>query len=140
RREFAQQCRLCHGWPDLRPGPAVARHDASPAHARVAAHRPLLIADAKELSMMMTGIRRLTAGMLLATALGSVSLAAQSPGEPLYADVIFTGGKIVTVDSEERIVDSVAIRKNRIVAVGETGPWKGPATKIVDLQGRTMLP
>ena len=90
--------------------------------------------------MMMTGIRRLTAGMLLATALGNVSLAAQSPGEPLYADVIFTGGKVVTVDSEERIVDSVAIRKNRIVAVGETGPWKGPATKIVDLQGRTMLP
>ena len=63
---------------------------------------------------MMSAIRRSAAGMLVATALVSTSLAALSPGEPLYADLIFTGGKIITVDSEERVVDSVAIRGNRI--------------------------
>ncbi|MBB6427162.1 amidohydrolase [Sphingopyxis sp. JAI128] len=89
---------------------------------------------------MMTAIRRSAGAMLLATALGSLSLAAQSPGEPLYADIIFTGGKVITVDKGERIVDSVAVRGNRIVAVGQAGEWKGPATKVVDLKGRTMLP
>ena len=89
---------------------------------------------------MMSAIRRSAAGMLVATALVSTSLAALSPGEPLYADLIFTGGKIITVDSEERVVDSVAIRGNRIVAVGQANEWKGPATKVVDLKGRTMLP
>lgn len=61
--------------------------------------------------------------------------------EQTYADLIVTNGKIVTVDPKDSIVSSVAVVGNRIVAVSDdVQAWRGPATKVVDLRGRTMLP
>lgn len=56
------------------------------------------------------------------------------------ADLVILNGKIVTVDSLDRVVRAVAVRGNRIVAVGDIRRWRGPRTRVIDLKGRTMLP
>jgi len=61
----------------------------------------------------------------------------------LPADIILTNGKILTVDDEFKIAEAVAIRGDRIIAVGSTehiGRFSGPATLRVDLQQKTVLP
>jgi hypothetical protein len=60
-----------------------------------------------------------------------------------YADIVLTNGKIVTVDDRFRIVQSLAVRGERIVAVGsntEVARLKGPNTRTVDLTGHTVIP
>jgi predicted amidohydrolase YtcJ len=59
------------------------------------------------------------------------------------ADLIFHHGKIVTVDPQFHIVDSIAIGGDRIVAAGtyaETSKLAGPQTRQIDLKGKTVLP
>ena len=59
------------------------------------------------------------------------------------ADTILTNGKIVTVDDQFRTVQAVAIQGDRIVATGgndEVQKFKGPATRLIDVQGRTVIP
>src|SRR5579862_5575619 len=79
----------------------------------------------------------LSARVLVCNALGAAALLAQP------ADAIFRNGKIVTVDPEFRVTDSLAIRGDRIVAVGaraEVAKLAGPGTREVDLKGKTVLP
>ncbi len=62
---------------------------------------------------------------------------AQSP------DLILHSGKIVTVDDKFSIADAIAIRDERITAVGKNSEilaLKGEGTKIVDLAGKMVLP
>src|SRR5262245_45113502 len=59
------------------------------------------------------------------------------------ADLILTNGKIVTVDDQFHIVQSLASKGQRIMAVGNNADLeklKGPTTQIIDLQGRTVIP
>src|SRR5262245_46767249 len=59
------------------------------------------------------------------------------------ADLIFTNGRIVTVDERFTIAQAVAVRGERIAAVGsnqEVEKLAGAATRRVDLRGRTVLP
>lgn len=59
------------------------------------------------------------------------------------ADRIFLGGPIFTVDAEDRIVDALAIRDGRIVAVGSEPTvlaHRGPGTRVTDLDGGGLLP
>jgi predicted amidohydrolase YtcJ len=59
------------------------------------------------------------------------------------ADTILINGKIVTVDDQFRTVQAVAIQRDRIVAAGgndEIQKLKGPATRLIDVQGRTVIP
>jgi len=59
------------------------------------------------------------------------------------ADTILVNGKIVTVDDRFAIAESLAIRGSRIVAVGttaDTEKLKGPQTRIIDLNRRTVIP
>ena len=60
------------------------------------------------------------------------------------ADLIFHNGKILTVDAKFSIAQAVAVRGDRIVAVGSSRDVlrgeSGPRTKIVDLHGRTVVP
>lgn len=56
---------------------------------------------------------------------------------------IFHSGKIVTVDPQSRIVEAMAIRDGRILAVGtnaEIAMLAGSSTEKVDLGGETVLP
>jgi predicted amidohydrolase YtcJ len=59
------------------------------------------------------------------------------------SDVILYDGKILTVDPSFHIVDSLAIRGDRIIAVGSretVAKFAGPATVRIDLKGKTVLP
>jgi predicted amidohydrolase YtcJ len=59
------------------------------------------------------------------------------------ANLILINGKIVTVDPNFSIVEAVAVRDGKILAVGTTSEmetWKGPGTKVVDLENKTVLP
>lgn len=60
------------------------------------------------------------------------------------ADLILHGGKILTVDRSFSIVEAVAVKDGRIVAVGPSAVVldreRGPKTQVIDLKGRTVLP
>ena len=59
------------------------------------------------------------------------------------ADVVLRNGKIYTADPARSIRQSIAFTGNSIVAVGdddEVAPLIGPATKVVDLGGKLVLP
>jgi len=62
--------------------------------------------------------------------------------EPV-ADLIVTGGKIVTVDADFTIASALAIRGNRILAVGsepDVKRFRGRETQFLHLEGATVLP
>ncbi len=64
------------------------------------------------------------------------------PSEPA-ADLVLRGGSIHTVDDAAPKAEAVAVRRGRIVAVGgdaEVGRHVGPATRVIELRGRTVLP
>ena len=68
---------------------------------------------------------------------GAAPAAAQSP------DTVLVNGKVVTVDSQFSIRQAIAIRDGKIVATGGTADVQklaGPATRVIDLQGRTVIP
>ncbi|MDC0773646.1 amidohydrolase [Streptomyces sp. HD] len=58
----------------------------------------------------------------------------------MYADLLFTGGPVLT--PEGRTASAVAVTGDRITAVGreEVHGLAGPRTEVVDLAGRLLLP
>ena len=59
------------------------------------------------------------------------------------ADVVLRNGRIYTADPARSFQQSIAFTGNSIVAVGDDGevtPLIGPATKVVDLGGKLVLP
>ena len=59
------------------------------------------------------------------------------------ADIIYSGGPILTMDDANPRAEAVAIKDGRILAVGTAGDvmaLKGAGTAMVDLGGRTLLP
>ncbi|WP_395671112.1 amidohydrolase [Phenylobacterium sp.] len=59
---------------------------------------------------------------------------------PAPADLVFINGKVITVDAKDTIARGVAVKGERIVAVGDVAAWRGPNTKVIDLKGRALLP
>jgi predicted amidohydrolase YtcJ len=58
-------------------------------------------------------------------------------------DVIYINGKIVTVDSRFTIAEALAVTGERFEAVGKNADIRKlarPATRIIDLHGRTVVP
>ena len=63
--------------------------------------------------------------------------------QPAIADLILTNGRFHTLDRSRPEADSVAIADGRFLAVGDaedTMRHRGPATRIVDLAGHTVIP
>lgn len=63
--------------------------------------------------------------------------------DELYADLIIINGKIITVDQDDSIVEAVACKGNKIIAVGSNDQIKtyaGKHTQVMDLEGKTMTP
>ena len=61
----------------------------------------------------------------------------------LTADLILTSGKIVTMDDDDRIVEALAARDGKIVAMGdnrEVEALRGADTVAIDLAGQTAIP
>ncbi|WP_369293347.1 MULTISPECIES: amidohydrolase [Streptomyces] len=60
-----------------------------------------------------------------------------------YADLVFVGGRVVTVDAEFSVAEALAVTGPVISAVGsreDVAPYVGPDTRVVDLKGATLLP
>lgn len=74
----------------------------------------------------------------VATWFGSYFVAAADP-----ADLVLVGGKIVTHDSQQRVVSALAVRSGKVVAVGpdrDIEPLVGDKTEVIRLDGRCVLP
>ncbi|MEV0665395.1 amidohydrolase [Actinomadura luteofluorescens] len=59
------------------------------------------------------------------------------------ADLVLTGGRVHTVDARDRLAEALAVRGGRIARVGtadEVAPLIGPGTRVVPLDGRSVLP
>lgn len=59
------------------------------------------------------------------------------------ADLILTNARIRTMDNSRPQAEALAVIGDRIVAVGsseEVDPWRGSATKVIDAEGRLVLP
>jgi predicted amidohydrolase YtcJ len=59
------------------------------------------------------------------------------------AELVLRGGSIQTMDPARRWVRALAVRDRRVAVAGtdaEVEPLVGPATRVVDLAGRTVLP
>ena len=59
------------------------------------------------------------------------------------ADIVLYNGKVVTVDSQFTITEAVAVRSDRILAVGKNDDvlgLAGDATEKIDLKGRMVIP
>ena len=73
--------------------------------------------------------------------LSSVVLAGQNPPTP--ATLVLRNGKVVTVDAAMPEAQAVAIRGDRIIAVGTNQaiqPYVGPSTQVIDLRGQLAIP
>ena len=82
---------------------------------------------------------RLAAAGLMLAALWAGSIHAQQTA----ADLVLTNGKIITVDDRFAIAQAVAIKGERIVAVGTNQAitqLAGPGTRRIDLNGRSVVP
>jgi predicted amidohydrolase YtcJ len=78
-------------------------------------------------------------GVLLAVA-GAISIL---HAQQAAADLIFSNGKIITVDDRFTIAQAVAIRGDRFVAVGtnqDIARLAGPSTRRIDLRGKALIP
>lgn len=59
------------------------------------------------------------------------------------ADLIISGGSIITMDASREEPEAVAVRNGKILAVGSTSEieaLRGASTEQLDLNGRTLLP
>ena len=75
--------------------------------------------------------KMILAGALFLSAAASSMLYAQRPAP----DLILSNGKIITVDEKFTIAQAVAIRGDRVVAVGSNQaitPLAGPSTRTID--------
>ena len=75
--------------------------------------------------------------------LAAALMAAVSAQAAAEAHVIFHNGKIVTVDDRFTLAQALAIRGERIVAVGSNASIRklaGNGTRVIDLRGRTVIP
>ena len=82
--------------------------------------------------------RRLIVPTLFFLAAPPAQLAAQ-----MFADTVFVHGKIWTENPQQPEAEAVAIFGGRIVSVGPSPAvlkWAGPATNIVELGGKRVVP
>jgi predicted amidohydrolase YtcJ len=81
--------------------------------------------------------------LMAVAALAAQPAFAQGFGGASSADLILSNGKIVTVDERFQVAQAVAVRGDRVLAVGtnqEIARLAGQATRRIDLRGRTVLP
>ena len=61
----------------------------------------------------------------------------------LRADLILTGGNIITINAQLPRAEAIAIKHGRILAVGactDVDQFRGSGTEVIDLKGRTVVP
>mgnify|MGYP001389421250 CR=1 FL=1 len=94
----------------------------------------------------MISVNRMT---LLFLAAAVATVCGRAGAQPLpaevirYADVVLHNGKIITVDANFSMAQAIAVRDGKILKVGrdaEVLALAGPATRRIDLQGRSVVP
>lgn len=85
------------------------------------------------------------AGLIAAVSVLLASCANQptTHGQAVAADMVFTNAKVLTVDARSSVAQAFAVKDGRFVRVGtnsEAMAHVGPATRVVDLKGRTVIP
>lgn len=86
------------------------------------------------------GRRGWTVGLAATCGLAATLVLAQGGNAP---DAIYVNGTVITMDASARTVQAVAVKDDKIVAVGSTDDIRktaGSATKVVDLRGKVLLP
>jgi len=81
--------------------------------------------------------------VLAAAILAVAAVAAQRQIERTPADLVILNGTVYTADGSGGFNDAIAVRGNRIVAVGaasEIGKLRGPKTDAIDAGGAAVLP
>ncbi|MEO7962547.1 MAG: amidohydrolase [Gemmatimonadaceae bacterium] len=71
------------------------------------------------------------------------TLGAQRASAAADADLVLLHGKIITVDSTDRIAQAIAVRGSKIIAVGsdaEIARFVSAGTRRIDLKGRAVTP
>ncbi len=90
------------------------------------------------------GVRRIfryPSSMRFSTLAAFAALPAAVCAQP--ADLVLRNGKIVTMNAAQPVVQALAVRGDRIAALGsdsDAARWIGPATKIIDLHGHLATP
>jgi hypothetical protein len=72
-----------------------------------------------------------------------LAFAGMLPAQQPAPDLILSNGKIITVDERFRIAQAVAVKGDRIVAVGtnqDMAQLAGPNTRRIDLMGKAVIP
>lgn len=88
-----------------------------------------------------TGAAETTTSLAPTTSLPLTTTTAPAPAES--ADVVYTGGAIVTMDDALGTAGAIAITSDRIVAVGSAPDierYIGPDTVVIDLDGAVVAP
>src|SRR5688500_1261915 len=83
---------------------------------------------------------RCLAAVALILATWNERSAAQNDAAP---DSIFLNGPVVTMAGPDAIAEAVAVKQDRIAAVGsqqDIHKLAGPGTKTIDLEGKTLAP
>ena len=68
---------------------------------------------------------------------------AEGRADPAFADTIFTGGLIMTLNEAHPMAEALAVLDGKIIAMGshdEVIKLKGDRTEVVDLAGKTVVP
>jgi predicted amidohydrolase YtcJ len=92
--------------------------------------------------MMTRRLARICTALAMVPALGGAQ-ASQPSQRPPHPDLILAGGKVFTADSTRPWAQAVAIRGERIMAVGRTADvtrLAGPGTRRIALGGRVVVP
>jgi len=77
----------------------------------------------------------------ISLAVGGLVLAI--PAWSQSADTVLVSGKILTVDNQFSTREAIAVRDGKIMVVGSNAEIRklaGPQTRVIDLQGRTVIP
>ncbi|MBC7379553.1 MAG: amidohydrolase [Burkholderiaceae bacterium] len=81
--------------------------------------------------------------MSVAIAILSGCSSAPAVLNPPPADQVFINAKVLTVDARFSVAQAFAVKDGRFVQVGSQSDallFSGPATRVIDLQGRTVIP
>jgi predicted amidohydrolase YtcJ len=87
--------------------------------------------------------RRWLAAVVLATTIATVGFASAAAEVCRDADLVLKHGHIVTMDEGGKVIETMAVRDGRILAIGDgdaLADCVSTRTQVLDLEGRTVLP
>ena len=94
----------------------------------------------REFGLKLAALAAGAAASRIAYAEEAINPSVETPMKPI-ADLILQNGRIATLDPKHPEAKEVIIAKGRIAEVDSAGDFQsGPETKVIDLQGRRVIP